>query len=66
MREKLYTFAVGGLGMTATGGSLYVSIMEKIEITLRVGVALCGLVIGILTIQHLVKRKNKRKVDNEQ
>ena len=59
--ETLATAAKGAVGVSATSGSLYVSLLPKLEAWLRIISLLIGIAIGIATFVSIVRSKQKRK-----
>ena len=59
--ESLRTVTKGLVGMSATGGSFYVSILPKVEAWLRIISLLIGIAVGIATLISIVRTKNKSR-----
>jgi fructose-specific phosphotransferase system IIC component len=59
--EILATAAKGAVGMSATSGGIYVSILPKVEAWLRIISLLIGIAIGVVTFISIVRAKTKSR-----
>jgi hypothetical protein len=68
--ENLVTAAKGALGMSATTGGFYISILPKVEAWLRVSSLFIGCAVGLATFVSIVRKlrqhQNKNKNQNEE
>ena len=58
--ENLVTAAKGAVGVSATTGGFYVSIMPKIEAWLRITSLLVGIAVGLVTIVSLIRNQKQK------
>ena len=57
MNPQCYTMMNAAAGVVATTSGFYITFMEHVEISLRVGTAATALVIGVLTVRNLLRKK---------
>lgn len=55
------TISTGVIGTAASLGSAFVSILPHVETWLRISSLCIGLVIGILTLDKIIKERRKKK-----
>jgi fructose-specific phosphotransferase system IIC component len=59
--ETVVTAAKGAVGVSATSGGLYVSLLPKFEAWLRIISLVIGIAVGVATFISIVRSKSKNK-----
>jgi hypothetical protein len=59
--ESLRTATTGMVGIGATGGGFYVSILPKVEAWLRIISLLIGIAVGVASLISIIRTKRKNK-----
>lgn len=63
--ENLLIAAKGAVGIGATTGSFYISILPKVEAWLRVSSLFIGCAVGIATFVSIVRKQRQRRISSE-
>ncbi len=59
--ETLVTAAKGAVGIGATSGGVYVSILPKVEAWLRIISLLIGCAVGVASLVSIIRKKNNQR-----
>lgn len=58
--ESVVTSLKGAVGMSATTGGMYVSLLSQVEAWLRIISLLVGITVGVATLISIIRNKNRK------
>lgn len=59
--ETVVTTVKGAVGVSATTGGFYVSVLPQVEAWLRVGSLCIGIAVGIATLVSILRNQKRKK-----